>query len=106
MERRHRDEREVGDVELHRELPEFVAEFVEAFLVEVDQIHLVDGHHDVADTQERRDKTVPLGLLDDAVAGVDENDREVARRRAGGHIACVLHMTRRVGDDEFPLGST
>ena len=41
-----------------------------------------------------------LRLLDDAVARVDEHDREVGGRGARDHVARVLHVARRVGEDE------
>ena len=37
----------------------------------------------------------------DAVARVDEQDRDVGRRRAGRHVARVLLVARRVGEDEL-----
>ena len=40
-------------------------------------------------------------LRHDAVARVDENDREIRRRGAGRHVARVLLVTGRVCDDEF-----
>ena len=43
-------------------------------------------------------------LLEQAVAGVDQHDRQLGGRRAGHHVARVLDVARRVGDDEFPLG--
>ncbi len=43
---------------------------------------------------------VPPGLLDHAVAGVDQDDRELGGGRAGDHVAGVLHMARGVGQDE------
>ena len=39
-------------------------------------------------------------LLDDAVAGVDQHDREVGGRRAGDHVARVADVAGRVGEDE------
>ena len=42
------------------------------------------------------------GLLDHALAGVDEDQREVGGRRARDHVARVLHVPGRVGDDELP----
>ena len=36
-----------------------------------------------------------------AVAGVDEDDGQLARRGAGGHVARVLLVAGRVGDDEL-----
>ena len=79
-------------------------DLVEGLLREVDQVHLVDRDDHVLDAQQRDDKRVPLGLRHHAVAGIDENDRQVAGARAGGHVAGVLLVTRRVGDDELALG--
>ena len=45
---------------------------------------------------------MPPGLLDDPLARVDEHEREVGGRRAGDHVAGVLHVPRGVGDDERP----
>ena len=44
---------------------------------------------------------MPAGLLDYALARVDEHDGEVRRRGAGHHVARVLDVARRVGDDEL-----
>ena len=79
---------------------------VEHRLVEVDEVHLVDAHDDVRDRQQRADERVALGLRDDALARVDEHDREVRRRGARDHVARVLLVARRVGDDEAPLRPT
>src|SRR6185436_9352228 len=47
---------------------------------------------------------VALGLRQDAEAGVDEDDGEVRGRGPGGHVAGVLLVPGRVGDDERPRG--
>ena len=67
----------------------------------VDQVHLVDADDDVRDAQQRGDVGVAPGLLDDALARVDEDDRQVGGRGAGDHVARVLHVAGRVGDDEL-----
>jgi len=85
--RRHRDEREVVDVELGGEVGEVGADRVEAALVVVDEVHLVDAEHEVLHLQQRRDHRMATALLDHAVARVDEDEREVSRRRAGDHVA-------------------
>ena len=64
------------------------------------QIHLVDRHDDRLDTQQRRDQRVSAGLVDDTVAGVHQHDRNVGRRGAGDHVARVLRVAGRVGNDE------
>ena len=52
------------------------------------------------DAEQRGDRGVPAGLLDDAVAGVDEHDRELGGGGAGDHVARVLHVPRGVGEHE------
>ncbi len=97
------NEGEVGHVELGREIPEFVADLVEPALRPVHQIHLVDAQHHVPHPEQRREEGVPAGLLDDAVAGVDEDERQVGGGRPGDHVARVLLVTGSVGDDECPV---
>ena len=101
VQRRDRDEREVVDVELAGEVGELVADLLEALLVVVDEVHLVDAQHEVRHLQQRRDHRVPARLLEHALAGVDEHEREVGGRRAGDHVARVLHVAGGVGDDEL-----
>ena len=43
-----------------------------------------------------------LGLFDDAFAGIDQNNGEVGGGGACDHVARVLDMARRIGNDEFP----
>ena len=69
-------------------------------LVVADEVHLVDRQHEVGHPQQRRQRGVPAGLLDHALAGVDEHQREVGGRGAGDHVAGVLHVARGVGHDE------
>ncbi len=45
------------------------------------------------------------GLFHHSVAGVNENDDQVGVAGARDHIAGILDMARRVGDDEFSPGS-
>ena len=77
--RRDRDERQVADVKLGRELTEFVANPLENGLVVVDEVHLVDAQHEVRNAEQRRDERVPSSLLDDALARIDKDQREVGR---------------------------
>ena len=44
------------------------------------------------------------GLLDHALAGVDEHDPELGGRGARDHVARVLDVARRVGELEAPPG--
>src|SRR5215469_422923 len=57
----------------------------------------------MANAEKVRDIGVPSSLSEHAFSRVDQNDGKI---RVGGtrrHIACILLMTRRVSDDEFPL---
>jgi hypothetical protein len=72
-------------------------------LVVADQVHLVDREHDVADAEQRHDVAVPARLRQHALARVDQDDGEVGGRGAGRHVARVLLVARRVGDDELAL---
>ena len=47
---------------------------------------------------------VALGLFDNAFASVNQHDGELRSRGARHHVAGVLDMAGRVGDDEFALG--
>ena len=57
----------------------------------------------MADAERRRDQSVAPRLLRQAGLCVDQNEREVGGRSAGRHVARVLFVTGRVGDDEFAL---
>jgi hypothetical protein len=76
---------------------------LENVLIEVHQIHLVDGYDDVLDAQQRGDEAVALGLSLHAIAGIDQNDRQVAGGRPGGHVAGVLLVAGGIGNDELAL---
>ena len=80
---------------------ELVADVVEHAAIEADQVHLVDGEDEVRDAEQPGDARVPPRLFADAVAGVDEQDGEVRGRRAGRHVARVLLVAGRVGEDEL-----
>ena len=82
---------------------ELLDDRIEHALVEVDQVHLVDAHDDVRDAQQRGDERVALGLRDHALAGVDQHDRQIRGGRARDHVARVLLVPGRVGDDEPAL---
>ncbi len=74
----------------------------EAVFAVAHQVHLVDREHDAADAHQRHDGAVPKGLRQQALGGVDQDDREVGGRGARRHVARVLLVARRVGDDEAP----
>ena len=76
---------------------------MEAGAAVVDEVHLVDGHHDVANAQHVGDVSVALGLRQHTLAGVDQDNREIGRRGSGRHVARVLFVPGRVGHDELAL---
>ena len=56
------------------------------------------------DAQEAGDEGVTTGLLQHTLAGVDEHNGQVGRRRARHHVARVLNVAWGVGDDELASG--
>ena len=50
--------------------------------------------------QQRDHREVATGLLEHALASVDQHDHRVGRRGAGDHVARVLHVAGAVGEDE------
>ncbi len=101
--RRHRDRRDRLEAEVARKGLVLRRDPVEDGPVVADQVDLVDRHHDMADAEQRGDEGVPPRLPDDAGARVDEHDGEIGRRGAGRHVAGVLLVAGRVGDDELAL---
>ena len=67
---------------------------VKNLFAEVDQIHLVHRDHHVMDAQQRRDERVAAGLLEDAVARIDQHDGQVRGGGSCGHVARVLFVAR------------
>ena len=102
---RQGDGGEFGDSDLVRERSVFGDDLVEASLRPVDEVHLVDRQHHVADAEEAYEIAVAACLGQHTLAGVDQDHRHVGRRSAGDHVAGVLLVTWGVGDDEFaPVG--
>ncbi len=99
-----RDEVKIGRLQARGIVGEFRADLVEYLFVVVHQIHLVDSYDDVLNAEQGGDKSMPAGLPQYATARVHQDDREIRGRSAGRHVARVLLVPRRVGDDEFPLG--
>ena len=54
----------------------------------------------MADAEQRADQRMPAGLRQHALAGIDQQHREIGARGAGRHVARVLLVARAVGDDE------
>ena len=76
---------------------------LEHLVVEADQVDLVDRQHHVADAEQRGDDRVAARLHQHALPGVDQHHRHVGGRGAGRHVAGVLLVAGRVGDDELAL---
>ncbi len=96
----HREERDVPESDLRRELLELGADLLEAGFGVADEVHLVHTDHEVRDPEQGGEKRMPAGLFDHPGTGVDQDDREVDVRRAGDHVPGVLHVPRAVRDDE------
>src|SRR6476659_4344653 len=92
------------DIEPSGELVEVLSDLLELLTVPADQVHLVDREHDVPDAQQRRQERVPARLFEQAVPGVDQNNRQLCGGRPGDHVARVLNLTGSVADAESPLG--
>ena len=95
------DELDVRDAEAGGELGIMRDDLVETRLGEIDQVHLVHRDHDVRDAEQGGDEGVAAGLLDHALARVDQDDGEVGGRGARHHVAGVLDVAGGVGDDEL-----
>ena len=70
----------------------------------VDEVHLVDGEDDVLDAHQGDDRAMPVGLPQQTLGRVDQDHRQIGGGCAGRHVARVLLMPRRVGDDESRRG--
>ncbi len=98
--RRHRDGHQVRHLQLGREGLELVADPLEDPLVVVHQVHLVHAQHQVRHLEQRGEERVTAALLDQPLAGVHQDQREVGGRGPRHHVPGVLDVTRGVGDDE------
>ena len=99
----HRNGGDLLDPDPLGESKEFVADRRERGPIEAGQIHLVHRQDELANAQQPRDARVAAGLGQHALARVDQHHGEIGVRRAGGHVARVLLMARRVGEDEAAL---
>ena len=81
----------------------FLGDRLKDVAVIVDQIHLVDGHGDMTDADHGGNTAVPARLRQNPFARIDQDDGGIGGRGAGGHVARVLFMARRVGNDELAL---
>ena len=91
---------DIGQAQLAGKGLVFMDDAIENLLAVVDQIHLVHSQHEMADAHQRDDKTVAARLRQHSLAGIDQDNRQRRRRSTGRHIAGVLLVAGRVGDDE------
>ncbi len=83
---------------------EFGGDAGEHRLVESDHVDLVDGQHQLGHAQQRQHGGVPPGLLDDPLARVHQQHRQLGGRGAGDRVPGVLHVTGSVGEHEGAFG--
>ena len=80
---------------------------LERVAVEAEPIHLVDRDGDLADAEQVGERGVAAGLRQQLAVlhpgGVDQDHGRVGGGRPGDHVARVLLVARRVGDDELAL---
>ena len=96
----HRDGGEAGKAHAFGNSCVFIDDGAEAGFVEIDQVHLVHGQHDVANAHQRGDEAVAAGLRQQALGGIDQDDGEIGGGGAGGHVAGILFVAGRIGDNE------
>ena len=90
----------MGEAKPRRERAIGRDDVVEDGLVEIDEIHLVHREHDVAHAQHGHDEGMAARLRQDALARVDQDDGEFGGGGAGRHVARILLMAGRIGNDE------
>ena len=100
---RQRDARHVGHAQRLDELAVLRHNRIEPLFGEIHQVHLVHGQHHVLDAQQGNEERMAARLRDDAQAGIHQDDSQVGRRAARNHVARILLMSRRVGNDELAL---
>ena len=100
---RQRDAHHIGYSQRLNETPVFCHNLIETFFRKVHQIHLVHSQHHVLNAQQRYQKRVTAGLRDNSQTGINQNHSQIGRRTARNHIACVLLVSRCVGNDKLTL---
>ena len=103
VQRRHRNGSKIGQPEAEGHLGGASGHLEEACLGVIDEVDLVDGEDHVRHAQQGGDGQVAAGLLDHALAGIDEEDDDIGGARPGDGVARVLDMAGAVGQDEGPL---
>ena len=99
-----RQEADVHVLELGGEGREVFPDRLEHRPVVADQVHLVYDDHEVRHSEKRSDEGVAPRLGQDAVLRVDKDQGQVGHGCARGHVAGVLLVAGRIGDDVLALG--
>ena len=94
------DRRNGAKAEIGHELMALRSDFIKARAAEFDEIHLVDGQHDVPHAEHRHDVGVAARLRQNSLSRVDQDDRQIRGGSACRHIARILLVARRIRHDE------
>ena len=98
--RRNGNREQGAEAERLGELAVVDDDVTEDALVIAHEVDLVDREHDMADAEQRDDDRMAMGLGEQTLSRVDEHDREIGVGCAGRHVAGILLVSGRVGDDE------
>ena len=93
-----------GDAAIVRKTRERLRDGDEDVLPIADGVHLVDGQHEMRNAEQVGERRVALRLRDNALARVDKQDGELRGACRRDHVARVLLVPWRVGDDELARG--
>ena len=97
--------RNKANINVTRQLPGkgevLFANAIKRLFAKIHQIHFIHRHHQVFNSQQRRDKAMTASLIEHAFARIHQQNRQIAGGSAGGHIAGVLLVPRGVGDNKF-----
>ena len=104
FERRHRNEADIGDAAPRGEDEEIVDDRFERLDAIADEVHLVHGDDEMRNAEKVRERCMPSRLGHDAMPRIDQQNGEVCRAGRRDHVARVLFVARRVGDDELAQG--
>ena len=99
--RGQRNRPDILESERRRERGELGNDPVKNILTEIDEVDLIDRQHHIANAEQTRDHRVPSRLRHQPFRRIDQDHGEIAVRCPGRHVARILFMPRRIGDDEM-----
>ena len=103
LEPRNRDCGEAFDPDFRSESGVIGDNRIEGRLIVADQVHLVHRQHQMPDAEQVDEVGMAPCLLQHALARIDQDHGQIGGRSACHHVAGVLFMPRRIGDDELAL---